>query len=388
MAKIIKVLLLEDNHLEATTLEETKSRIVEQYNSWKTDGNSINIEFNHYTTITKEVYEKIFTEDYDFMVIDLKLDDDVSNWSLSWQDFIHTIFRNLHTPIIINTGNIADIDQDIIKENILLRIFDSWEEDSSDKIIQYMLDIYSTGITKVVGRDWLIESTLTDLIFKGGLSNISKRIDNWEWIDGVRSLWRYILSHIQSWIDNDYKDFHIEETYITVKWTETSEVDWISRISIKNWRIINKDWINYVVISPACDLAQKKHFKFILLQIDHLDVTSIQEAKATYLNPTNNSSKIRKALRHINNFKSTQEWWFWFLLPKTSLFNWGIVNFKKVVSIDPSDEAGKKCLYLDNYQIVCDMAPLFIKDLIPRFSSYYARQWTPDRNIQLFIKSL
>jgi hypothetical protein len=64
-------------------------------------------------------------------------------------------------------------------------------------------------------------------------------------------------------------------------------------------------------------------------------------------------------------------------LPKTNRFAGGLLNFRKIstISIDG---------YTENYDKPdIQISPSFVKDIISRFSSYYARQGQPDIDKEL-----
>ena len=218
------------------------------------------------------------------------------------------------------------------------------------------------------------------------MPDIQAWISDWTaTLNSEESLARYILSHLESRLSNDYKNFHTEEVYLKVKTDENGNNQ---GIELKTWRIvkhIDTDEL-YVIINPACDIANDKFVNIICLHIEPL-AEVFDEAFRTsidhYLKWENSSNQREKIEKRIK--EKTGD--FWIILPKTRLCGGGRINFKKIKSLDHSQVSQTNPWLLLWYEAVCDIAPLFVKDIISKFSSYYARQWTPDYQDVFYLKS-
>lgn len=368
----IKILLLEDDEGEVAELTTTAERLGEEKN--------IQTDFIVFPSLTAEVYEKLVKEHFDFLVVDLSLSGDDAD-HFSWKDFIDIVFKKFHIPIIINSWN---QDPNIPEENSLVKLFN--RSNSAEEILNYIFNVYKTGITKVFWRNWPINSTLTDLIYRGELPDIQKWISDWTTIfNSEESLARYILSHLESRLSNNYKNFHTEEVYLKVK---TEEIGNDQSIKLKTWRIIKQIGTDqlYVIINPACDIANGKFVNIICLHIDPLaEVFNDQDFIGNINDYLNNQSNNKK--EKIEKYIKGKTGDFSIILPKTSLCEGGCINFKKIKSLDHSQISQTTPPLLLWYEAVCDIAPLFVKDIISKFSSYYARQWTPDYKDVFYFKS-
>lgn len=357
----IKILLLEDNQGQVDELKATAERLGE--------GNGIQTDFVVFPSLTAKVYEELVKEHFDFLVVDLSLSGDGMN-HFSWRDFIDIVFKKFHIPIIINSWN---PDPNIPEENSLVKLFN--KSNSSEDLFNYIFNVYKTGITKVFWRNWAINSTLTDLIYRGELPDIQKWISDWTTtFNSEESLARYILSYLESRLSNNYKNFHTEEVYLKVK---TEEIGNDQSIKLKTWRIIqpiNSDEL-YIIMNPACDIASNKVDNIICLHIEPL----AHVFDESFTNNINNYFRgVDSAKKKIENAIKEKEGYYWIILPKTSLCEGGRINFKKIKSLDHNQISQINSWYLVWYKAICDIAPLFVKDIISKFSSYYARQWTPD----------
>ena len=86
-------------------------------------------------------------------------------------------------------------------------------------------------------------------------------------------------------------------------------------------------------------------------------------------------SKENKLRDVFNN--SHRDYYHW--LPETNFFKGGILNFRKLKTLNKDDfdeKFGKPTIQI---------SPSFVKDIVSRFSSFYARQGQPDIDSKEFI---
>ena len=90
-----------------------------------------------------------------------------------------------------------------------------------------------------------------------------------------------------------------------------------------------------------------------------------------------NGSKKKSKVNELCSNKRIYYHW----LPKTNFFDGGILNFRKLTTYNKGDfdkNFGKPTIQI---------SPFFVKDIVSRFSSYYARQGQPDIDNKDFIDS-
>jgi hypothetical protein len=134
----------------------------------------------------------------------------------------------------------------------------------------------------------------------------------------------------------------------------------------------NKD-IYYIVLSPPCDLAmhngQFKTDRILVCEIDNHDSVNLEIAsKATRRDKKKNH--ISDAIK--NNYADYYHW-----LPSNSLFNGGYINFRNVITYTPQN------FYEEFDTPTIKIQEFFVKNILNRFSSYYARQGQPDFNFKV-----
>ena len=109
-----------------------------------------------------------------------------------------------------------------------------------------------------------------------------------------------------------------------------------------------------------------------------VEIDSITEL-FPWSNDTNLSNSKKGQLKQaFGNNKSAYYHW----LPKTNFFEGGFLNFRKLSSLE-IEQFQKKFRLPPKIQI----SPSFVKDIVARFSSYYARQGQPDIDFDKFINS-
>ena len=83
--------------------------------------------------------------------------------------------------------------------------------------------------------------------------------------------------------------------------------------------------------------------------------------------------ELKQAFR--NNKSSYYHW-----LPQTKFFKGGFLNFRKLETLDI-----EKFSEIFKTPPKIQISPSFVKDIVARFSSYYARQGQPDIDFDKFI---
>jgi hypothetical protein len=168
-----------------------------------------------------------------------------------------------------------------------------------------------------------------------------------------------------------------------------------------------RDEAMFVVLNPACDLVVRRNGDFktdriLLAEIDGdilidevtgrqnsrnaAELKSIESCK--HHNPESKSYKRtlgyqKEAIERCVSglFRNTYDH-FHHWLPKTALFLGGFINFRKLSTLT-KDDFGRE---FDPPQI--QISPSFVKDVVSRFSSYYARQGQPDIDCKDIISAL
>jgi len=287
-------------------------------------------------------------------------------------DLIAEIYQKLRFPVVVLTNTPGSFNGDF-KISLFLRVETKTDADY-EAILRSVVDIYKTGISRILGRSGLIERMLDQIFWK----NISNTLGEWLKIKNPeKPLLRYTLAHIQEHLEisDDGAEFDTVfpiENYIvpTIKdYFFTGDI--IQKSAEKTTR--------YVILNPACDLAP--HGPSKLPKATHLVLAEIQNFENTpfgtdikrvkkLTSQSGSEEDIEKAkqgvFRTITNNGSPQ----YYYLPDTKSIQGGLINFQRITTVKYSD--------MTTYEVIATISSPFIKDIIAKFSFYFSRQGSPD----------
>lgn len=314
---------------------------------------------------------------FDAAIIDLKLDKEgEEDNNYSGNEVIRKIKGNLRFPVYVVTGTPQHIADDLKEESCFFKIKTRGEEDN---YLEQLVEIYSTGITNILGKKGEIETYLNDIFWK----HLSNSIDIWV-KDEIRnskqkekSLLRYTLLHIQEYLEltenNDFDNYHPAETYITPPVKPNVFTGDIVRDKASNEK--------YIVLTPSCDLAKQKAKDILLVLIEENDKGLIFEKRAIIQKQKAEPKVLEEAnntlIKLLHNSYSNK----YHFLPKYNSIGGGLINFQKVKSVRTKE-------ITTNYDRIASLNSQFTKDVVARFSYYYSRQGSPDFNTEELHKSI
>lgn len=346
-----KFLLIEDSRSDAESFETTIKRM----NYGKEEAiYQLDIAYDYDEGISK------LKGDYNGVIIDINLGEHSGN------EIVVEIIKKYRVPVAIFTGT-PDTTFD---DSAHIAVYKKGEAKQED-IITELCEISDTGLFDVLSGTGVIEQAMTKVFW----NNLYPQIEIWKdkkraGLDTEKVLLRYALSHIQELIDTEMPSYVTEEMYIIPPMT--------NEIRTGGVYCSSKDGVNCIVLSPPCDLAihngEVKTDRILLCEIEPQDdvlnaLISGDEKRAK------KREKIENAIK--NNYADYYHW-----LPANNLYAGGYVNFRKVLTYSPQDfreEFGDAKLKVQEY---------FVKNILNRFSSYYARQGQPDFDFKRESKHL
>lgn len=369
MAMNLKIMVVEDDAGQRDIIRES----VEVYERDK--GRKVEVE---YCEDVEDALDKI-NGTFDGAIVDLKLKDQPEGGNTIVQEMEGALFR---VPVIFVTGH-PDL---VINREIVIRRRAREERTYSEDFDEFF-DIYQTGLTKIMGGRGIIEKTLNDVFVKNLLPQRQAWIAHGQ-DDAARTekaLLRFALNHLMQLLDDDEHPCFPEEVYIYPPLHGDLKTG--SIVENKENRCLS------VVLTPACDLYARKGGamktdRILLVEIDNVDkgygylFRKYEKLMAEAPNDAEkalvDSEKNNTLMSILTNRYAQYHHW----LPMTSFFPGGFINFRKVNSLNK-----KECLRLFNAPHI-QISPHFVKDILSRFSSYYARQGQPDLDITLCIKDI
>jgi len=362
-------------------MEELRILIVEDdkdiYNDvYKRNIDLFNLENNNYNIVSIWIQHKedaisaIKNPEYIFdgAIVDLDLMGS-GGTDTSGNEVVKEIKENLRFPIFVITGTPHHISPELNAPSSLFNVFERDEVDVIDTLNKFKA-IKATGILNLLNRNGKIDSLIQNIFW----NHLSTSLENWV-LDNKRnsaekedSLLRYTILHMLEYLDES--KVHPSEFYITRPVKE----------NLSTGDLITLNGNRYVVLTPACDFAQNRVSKVFLLRIKDIseEISDIDEIKN--IEELSNSKKT-KLERIIQNNSS-----YFHFIPRHKGINAGIIDFQNKLSMPIEElEAKIKSLEVDRFATI---SMPFLKDLIARYSSYYARQGSPDFDSDEIIKSL
>lgn len=356
------LLLVEDDKNEIKTFQGT----LERYRSERK--REINL------TITTDRDESLnaLNNIFDGAIVDLKLkrDEDAGN------KILEVILNKFRIPVVVYTANPANVPAEYSDR---VKVFPRATV-LYDVPLDFLFDMFETGLTNILGGRGHIENAMNRVFW----DNIIPQLDTWKKHkskdkDTEKALLRFIINHIVELVDEEAEKYFPEEMYIAPV---------ISSVLIKTGCILKKQDKDqyYVVLTPACDLTLHgdnfKTDRILVCQIEKTDMNFVQinrtDSSISIFDSDdddtkkNKAQKIEKAKRALIDLQINRFAPYFHYLPNTNVFQGGFINFRKVETFKPRDF--KKAFTSPIAQI----SSAFTKDIVARFSSYYARQGQPD----------
>ncbi|HNY28678.1 MAG TPA: response regulator [Candidatus Sumerlaeota bacterium] len=273
---------------------------------------------------------------------------------------------HLRIPVAILTGTPDAADLDFA----YIGVFKKGDPGSGyADLLDRFWGIHNTGLTRIMGGRGIIEETLSK-VFR---ENLLPQKDKWVAYGQTdpsrteKALLRHALSHLLQLLDDDGNRCFPEEVYLTPPLTDKIRTGSIVKEKRSEQR--------FVVMNPACDLIIRDNGecntdRILMVEIDS-QVSLFPGYPATGLSKSQKQD-LEKAYR---NKKSLYYHW----LPKTDFFEGGFLNFRKLSSLS-SEEFNERF-----EKPAIQISPSFVKDMVARFSAYYARQGQPDIDFVHFL---
>lgn len=299
---------------------------------------------------------------FDGAIVDLKLGEDDEGGNTVVSQFSETLTR---VPVIFVTGFVDLVEDHPSIIHKRARGSESYESD-----LNMLKGISDTGLTRIMGGRGIIEKTLSRVF----LENLLPYKDKWVKYGVVdpsrteKALLRHALSHLLQLLDDDGDRCFPEEVYLTPPLTDKTRTGSIVKKKSTEQR--------FVVMNPACDLVIRDNGE---CNTDRILIVEIDSQASLFPGhpATGLSNRQKKELEEaFRNNKSAYYHW----LPKTDFFEGGFLNFRKLSSL--SGEEFNERFEKPAVQI----SPSFVKDMVARFSAYYARQGQPDIDSEHFVE--
>lgn len=367
---MLRLLIVEDNEEQIKLYKDA----IDEFN---VDSDiKINIEIGN--TLEKGL-KLIKTKDFDAAIIDLILGSDDKEGR--GNQVLRKIRENLRFPVRIITGYPQDIDEDLKKENIFWKIYrrtDVNNEEIFDKIVK----IYRTGILKILGNRGQIEKYLKK-IFWDHLAEHFDEIIKYSQDDAIekillRCISAYLIEYMDIGSTGSGEIYIPPEFYI--KPPVRSHFFTGDLLKNKSTEEI------FVILTPACDMVIRKSGndkefrnaeKFLSAQLilwkDLNYVSSKGENKGKFSELLSDNDIKNTFKEYMKNKKERYHF-----IPPYKDIPASFIDFQSVISL-----SGDKIN--EDYERIATISGAFVRDIIARFSRYYARQGQPDLDVKKIL---
>ena len=366
----LKLLIVEDDEQELATCRDSVTRYKHERHR--------EIEL----VVCKNVGEAFSKLDnsFDGAIIDLKLGIDGDGGNEVTGIIEDLQFR---IPVVILTGTPDSAESKLP----VIEIFKKGDTNAGyDNLLDMFWGIYNTGLTRIMGGRGMIEQALLKVFHQ----ILSKQKDIWieygktDSSGTEKALLRHTLNHLLQILDHkgdddDEVDRFPEEVYLLAPSPDEAITDTKSEL-IRTGSIVKEKDSNrwFVVLTPACDLVVRTNGNRNTDRILIVEVDPGTILFQWFQDEDLSNSKKNELKKAYENNKSTYYHW----LPRINSFEGGFLNFRKLDTVEIKQFQKR---FPTNPEI--HISPPFVKDIVARFSSYYARQGQPGIDIEKFISS-
>ncbi|WP_133543433.1 hypothetical protein [Mesocricetibacter intestinalis] len=386
--------IIEENKIARLSMLDNKEEV---YGKLKEDGNlnsEIDELFNSsvvYKAVKtpEEAMVLLYKENFHALIVDLKLesederkDDENYSGNILLQNIIHKEIL----PIIVRTGFPNKMTKKINKN--IIKCY-SKETPALEEIVKELIDYYKTSMFSIFGSRGKVDEYIKDFFWnilpacfidkKEELNGLDKEIQE-----------KVIIRYVSSWFNNKYM---FDKKYIDAEPIEMymfpNSIEQVCNCDIYE-RKYKESCDYYIVLTPSCDLANKKIDEVILCKIKkYNEVPQFIESLTKYnTEPSKTSKNAKKAKESLTR-------WFrnahtgsirYHFLPKFSKFSGGFIDFRSIISLKYDSKTGKiKNRYYKKIGVITES---FKRDIVARFSSYYHRQGQPEFNSDSVLSNL
>lgn len=362
----IKLLILDDDEQVTDSYDEVIKRI-------NRDDESLNYK-TYIANTLEQAEEYIKYNKLDTAVIDLNLCRDASDMSnADGNRAIEKIMHHFRMPIFIVSGELDKLDVKYERNNLIKT---KTRDDSISDVFKIDIpSVYNSKSMQYFSRNGYLEKKINDFYW----NHLEKTLESWsevaeeqrEKFDRILSRHTVACLNEQLYVNGNqgsFDEYHPGEMYIIP--------------SIKQHYhtgdIIEKDGEKFIIINPACDIVNKNKLSVytVVKILKAFDIDTIRnktpERKKTY---------IDDSLRKVNNIDR------YHFLPKFNIIDDDyVIDFQdiSIVKIGAATDSGNANYFKDReeniktYNKIASISSPFLKDVIARFSAYYARQGQPN----------
>lgn len=282
----------------------------------------------------------------DAAIVDLNLGNDTSDGG----KIIDKLKDSFRVPVAVLTGTPADAED----TPPVVGIFTKGQH-RFDEVLDRLWSIHEIGLTKIMGGRGLLEERLNQVFLRNLLPTLDAWLEYGRQNRGrtEKALLRYALGHLMASLEGDETPCYPEEVYLAPPLDDSLTTGSLVRCK--------KRQTCHVVMTPACDLIVRDGGKPKTSMVVIAEVVG----EALLFEELGANQGRKRKLRH-NNDAGSFHW-----LPECQSQEGGFVDFRRLETV-----VWKEFDQRFN-RMQTRVAPGFVKDIVSRFSTFYARQGQP-----------
>ncbi|MBP9495021.1 MAG: hypothetical protein KBE81_07830 [Erysipelatoclostridium sp.] len=304
----------------------------------------------------------------DTAIIDLNLDPNVSD-NTDGNNIIHEFINQSRIPIFVVSGTPEKLASDF-ENNNLIKVF-TRDHDVNEKIIE--IEIPRIMLSKTIeyfARDGYLEKEINDFYW----NHLQSTLNAWDTVANSNSsdidkiLSRHTVACLNEklYVNGNighFDRYHPGEMYIIPPIKQHYHTG----------DIISKDGELFIILNPACDIVNKINLDFYILVriVDFSSLPKLQEKIKREASPDAYFyDKLNKEGKNCyTDCKANKKDRFHFLA-KFDNINEQLIDFQQIMNVTEEE--------VTQYGRIASISSPFLKDIIARFSLYYARQGQPN----------
>ncbi|MCV3459209.1 hypothetical protein L8W52_07600 [Campylobacter lari] len=327
----IRILFVDDHQETLDTYEES---IKEENDSLQEES----IQYKAYKALTYEEALDILDENrIDIAVIDLDLGSEFTG-----EDITKYILERYSIPIFIATGNPTNFDNELIRPMVKvlnrdnMSLFDEIKKQMQSKLVRFFSK-----------NNGFLERQIVEFFWE----HMSKNLPYWEQY-AIDEIDLVLLRHTTACLNEKLYVNNSGEKYFNKYHPGEMYIYPFIKGRHHTGDIVKKNDDFFIILTPSCDIVNDKNDYYILARIINY-------------NNNNNSNKIPERFYPIKNFAKIFE-----VDNKDKEILKPSICFQGLISVKKEE--------ISDYARVASISYPFLKDIIAKFSRYYARQGSPE----------
>ena len=325
----------------------------------------------HTAKTLNEANEIIYYNKLDTAIIDLNLNNDNQSDpdNADGNQAIKELMHYFRMPIFIVSGELSKLDSEL-ESNNFIKTFSRENFSRNNGLETIIPPLFNSKSIHYFSRDGFLEEKINKFYW----DNLSKTINSWTEIgtkypdDIEKILSRHTVACLneQLYVNGNigsFDKYHPGEMYIIPPIKQHCHTG----------DIIQKDGDLFIILNPACDIVNSgnldyfilaKLIDFNLVQMLIENINPQVDSQDDFFNRLNKKGKTR-----YQDCKTNKKDRFHYL-PKFDTLPDKLIDFQQIINKEKDE--------IRTTDRIASISSPFLKDIIARFSAYYARQGQPN----------